>query len=255
MASDYYRVTDWRTRAESLGHSVGLVVGAFVLGLVCTYLIAFALVGLDLVSIEALANPEVPAPAWANVVLTVAQFAGLGLAVLGYLYWRGRGDLFGYDVPDLRDLAFGVGGFVALFGATVALSLVIRFLDAETATNRVVELGQQNPELFLYLIPVTILVVAPVEEVLFRGVVQGLLRDGYGIVPGVILASAMFGVAHWLALTGGGKLTYVAVAAVLGLVLGTVYELTENLAVPIGIHGAWNAFLFGSQYLGATGAI
>ena len=29
MASDYYRVTDWRTRAESLGHAVGLVVVAF----------------------------------------------------------------------------------------------------------------------------------------------------------------------------------------------------------------------------------
>jgi membrane protease YdiL (CAAX protease family) len=72
----------------------------------------------------------------------------------------------------------------------------------------------------------------------------------------VVLASALFGVAHWLALTGGGsRLTYVAIAAVLGLVLGVAYEFSENLAVPIVIHGLWNAFLFGSQYAAASGAV
>lgn len=249
MASDYYRVTDWRTRAESLGHSVGLVVVAFVFGYLLVAVSAAVLRSSGLVT--SLESP----PPFALVVLLGAQFVGFGVVVVTYLQWSDRYDLFDVGVPDLRDLGWMVGGFVALFLAAMGVSLVVQYIGAETASNQVVELGQQDPQLFLYLVPVTILFVAPAEELLFRGVVQGLLRNGYGIVPGVVLASALFGVAHWLALTGGGKLTYVAIAAVLGLVLGTVYELSENLVVPVVIHGAWNAFLFLSQYVVASGAV
>jgi membrane protease YdiL (CAAX protease family) len=255
MASKYYRVTDWRTRLESVGHSVGVVVAAFLLGYLFTYVVAFVLVGLGFVSLEVFTNPDVPLPGWVAIVAFIAQFSGFVAAVVAYLAWRDETDLFEYGVPDLTDLAWGVAGLVGLFVAAFAVSALIQLLGAETATNEVVELGQQNPRLFLYLIPVTILVVAPAEELLFRGVVQGLFRRAYGVVPGLVLASALFGVAHWLALTGGGKLTYVAIAAVLGIVLGTVYELTDNLVVPVAIHGAWNAFLFGVQYLVATGAV
>lgn len=250
MASDYYRVTDWRTRAESLGHSLGLVVAAFVLGYALAAVSAGGLRAAGVVS----AGLESPPPI-ALVILFAAQFLGFALAVLAYLHWRDRYDLFRIGLPSLLDVAWMVGGFVALFLAALAVSLLVQALGAETATNQVVELGQQNPVLFLYLVPVTILFVAPAEELLFRGAVQGLLRRAYGVVPGIILASALFGVAHWLALTGGGRVTYVAIAAVLGLVLGTVYELSENLVVPIAIHGAWNAFLFVTQFLVASGAV
>jgi membrane protease YdiL (CAAX protease family) len=254
MASDYYRTTDWRTGAASFGHSLGVVVAAFLLGYLLQYVAAFALVAAGVVSLEALAKPDLPLPAPVNATVAAVQFVGFGAAVYAYLRWRDV-DLFDVDVPDLTDLGWAVGGFVVLFLASLVVSLVIQALGAETATNQVVELGRENPVLFLYLIPVTILFVAPAEEALFRGVVQGLFRRAYGVVPAVVLASALFGIAHWLALTGGGRLTYIAVAAVLGVVLGTVYELSENLLVPVAIHGAWNAFLFGSQYLVASGVV
>jgi len=250
---EYYRVTDLRTRAESLGHSLGVVVGAFLLGYVLLNVVALVLVAAGVVSAEALANEDIPVPANVYAAVTVAQFAGFVAIAAAYVWWRDEFGLFDVDVPDLRDLGAMVGGFVALFVAALGVSVIVQQLGAETATNQVVEQGQQNPTLFLYMIPITILVVAPAEELLFRGVVQGLFRRAYGVLPGVLLASALFGVAHWLALTGAGRLTYIAIAAVLGLVLGTVYELTENLAVPIVIHGLWNAFLFGSQYLAAVG--
>ena len=252
---EYYRATDWRTRAESLGHSLGVIVAAFLVGYVLLNVVALVLVAAGVVSVEALTSDAVPVPPVAYVVITVAQFGGFVLIAGAYLVWRDAFDLFSVDVPDLRDLGGVVGGAVALFVAAIAVSFVIQQLGVQTATNQAVELGQQNPALFLYMIPITILVVAPAEELLFRGVVQGLFRRAYGVVPGLVLASALFGVAHWLALTGGGKLTYVAIAAVLGIVLGTVYELTDNLVVPVAIHGAWNAFLFGVQYLVATGAV
>jgi membrane protease YdiL (CAAX protease family) len=250
---EYYRVTDLRTRVESLGHSLGVVVGAFLLGYVLLNVAALVLVAAGVVSAEALASADISVPANVYAVTTIAQFAGFVVIALTYVWWRDEFDLFAIDLPDLRDLGAMAGGFVTLFVAALSVSYVVQQLGADTATNQVVEQGQQNPTLFLYMIPITILVVAPAEELLFRGVVQGLFRRAYGLVPGILLASALFGVAHWLALTGAGRLTYIAIAAVLGLVLGTVYELTENLAVPIVIHGLWNAFLFGSQYYDAVG--
>ena len=252
---EYYRATDWRTRAESLGHSLGVIVAAFLVGYVLLNVVALVLVGVGVVSVEALTSDAVPVPPVAYVVITVAQFGGFVLIAGAYLVWRDAFDLFSVDVPDLRDLGGVVGGTVALFVAAIAVSFVIQQLGVQTATNQAVELGQQNPALFLYMIPITILVVAPAEELLFRGVVQGLFRRAYGVAPAVVFASALFGVVHWVALTGGGsQLTYVAVAGVLGLVLGSVYELTENLVVPVAIHALWNVYVFGSQYLVATGA-
>jgi len=39
------------------------------------------------------------------------------------------------------------------------------------------------------------------------------------------------------------------------MVLGAVYEKTENLAVPIIVHGVYNAILFSVAYLVTTGRI
>ncbi|PSP89942.1 CPBP family intramembrane metalloprotease [Halobacteriales archaeon QH_8_68_33] len=186
---EYYRATDWRTRAESLGHSLGVIVAAFLVGYVLLNVVALVLVGVGAVSVEALTSDAVPVPPVAYVVITVAQFGGFVLIAGAYLVWRDAFDLFSVDVPDLRDLGGVVGGTVALFVAAIAVSFVIQQLGVQTATNQAVELGQQNPALFLYMIPITILVVAPAEELLFRGVVQGLFRRAYGVVPAVVFAS------------------------------------------------------------------
>lgn len=253
---EYYRATDWRTRAESLGHSLGVVVAAFLVGYVLLNVVAVALVAADVVSVEALANEDISVPPNAYAAVTVAQFLGMGVIGAAYLWWRSETTFFQVGVPDLRDAATVVVGFVTIFVASVGLSLIIQQLGVQAADNQVVQQGQQNPTIFLYMIPVTILLVAPAEELIFRGIVQGLFRRAYGVVPAVVLASALFGVAHWLALTGGGsRLTYVAIAGILGVVLGVSYEFTENLTVPVVIHGLWNAYLFGSQYAAATDAI
>jgi uncharacterized protein len=72
------------------------------------------------------------------------------------------------------------------------------------------------------------------EEVLFRGVVQvGLTR----VLPeggAVIVASAVFGLAHFL------TPTYAALAALAGLYLGALFLLQGNLMVPIVAHALYD---------------
>jgi membrane protease YdiL (CAAX protease family) len=98
------------------------------------------------------------------------------------------------------------------------------------------------------MIPVTLLFVAPAEELVFRGVAQGLLKRSFGPVPGIVASSALFGVGHYLAAGSGDAWTLVLVSGALGLILATIYEYTENIAVPTLAHGLWNAGLFGMNY-------
>jgi membrane protease YdiL (CAAX protease family) len=57
---------------------------------------------------------------------------------------------------------------------------------------------------------------------------------------------------HVFSLQGSGKLVYIGVVFTLALVLGVAYELTDNLAVPALIHGAYNAVQFGLAYYTVT---
>jgi membrane protease YdiL (CAAX protease family) len=252
MASDYYRVPDWETRLQTLSHGVGLVVAGVVLSLVAATIGITLFQGLGL-TFETTADLA-PLP---YATLNAIQFLGYYAASLLYLRWRDYPDLFRVALPSLRDLALVVAGFVALYALAYALTVVFSALGIESATNSVVDQGREDPVRFLYLIPVTFLFVAPAEEILFRGVIQGMFRRAYGVVPAVVFASAIFGLGHWLALLGSdtGKVRYVVVAAMLGLVLGALYELTENILVPILVHAVWNSASFVSNYVDATGAI
>jgi len=250
MASEYYRVADTETRVVSVVHSILLVLAAFVAGSLVVALVGslFRSAGLEIEPLAALA----PLP---YAAVTAAQFLGF-FAVIGfYVAVQNGADYFSVGIPSLRDLGMVVVGFVGLFAVSAAFSVLLGALDVDTATNQVITQSQQDPIRFLYLVPVTFLFVAPAEELLFRGLVQGLFRRAYGVVPAILLASVLFGAPHYLALLGseGSVGPKLVIITILGVVLGTLYEVTDNLAVPILVHGLWNSFSFVSQYLTATG--
>jgi membrane protease YdiL (CAAX protease family) len=193
-----------------------------------------------------------------RVLVNGAQFLGFGAGVAGYLAatddWALVRDRL--RAPSVRDAGYLALGVVVLLGASTAIGQVLAALGVEVAQNQVIVAGQDDPTFFLLMIPVSILLVGPFEELVFRGGLQGLLRRAWGPAPAVVLASAGFGAVHLFALGGtGSRLTYLLVAAALGLVLGVAYERTENLLVPAGAHGLYNATLFSVQYAAATGMV
>jgi membrane protease YdiL (CAAX protease family) len=238
-------------RVRSLVHSVAIVLAAFVAG------IALAIGGIRLLGLLGVAETGADSLGpLASAVAAALQFTGFLLVGGWYVHWQDSMTLFEVRLPSLRELGWALAGLIALFVLLNIVSVIIETLGVQTAENAAITQGRENPRLFLYLIGVTILLTAPAEELLFRGLVQGLFRQAYGILPGILVASAMFGVVHWIALTGAGsRLTYIAVAGALGIVLGAVYEHTENLAVPILVHGFYNAILFSVAYLVATGQV
>ena len=256
MGTDRFDVQDTATRLESVLHSLGLIIGSFAAGIVLA-IIAFSFVGAFGITVS---GDDVPVAI--NVLATVLQFVGFYLVCLWYLTWRQSSDsLFEISRPSLRDVGWAVVGFlVLLVGVNVLSAVVIQLLGVTTAENAVITEGRQNPVYFLYLIPIAFLFNAPAEELLFRGLVQGLFRRAYGVVPGVLIASVLFGAVHITALftSGAGTASLavtIGITIVLGIVLGALYERTKNLVVPMLAHGIYNAVLFYIQWLSATGQI
>ena len=79
-----------------------------------------------------------------------------------------------------------------------------------------------------------------VEELLFRGVLQRTLEAHVGYLPGLLLASGVFGLMH----SGYGVGLEVVFAGVIGLVFGILYDWTDSLALVSIMHGTLNVFLF-----------
>lgn len=72
------------------------------------------------------------------------------------------------------------------------------------------------------------------EEMLFRGVLQAVLDDHLGVWPGVIAASVAFGLLHLL------TPTYGLLATMMGVYLGAVWLLTDNLLVAVTAHAVYD---------------
>jgi membrane protease YdiL (CAAX protease family) len=72
------------------------------------------------------------------------------------------------------------------------------------------------------------------EEGLFRGLLQGWLAESLSPVAGLVVASTLFGLLHFV------TPAYALLAGLLGLYLGILYLVTGNLVVPIVVHALYD---------------
>jgi membrane protease YdiL (CAAX protease family) len=72
------------------------------------------------------------------------------------------------------------------------------------------------------------------EELLFRGVIQVWLVEFGGPVPGLVLASLIFGLAHYV------TNAYFVAASLMGLYLGSLFQFSGNLLVPSLVHALYD---------------
>lgn len=158
-----------------------------------------------------------PAPA------TGIAFAASLLAVAAAAGWRPAR-------PRWRDAAAGLGGGVAL--------VAVPLLAAPPAAPRMAALHITAAVLAWAAV---VAVVGVAEEALFRGVLQPRLAERFGVVPGVILTAALFGLLH-VPFYGWGALP-VDVAA--GIWLGWLRQATGSVTAPAVAHviADWSTWL------------
>ncbi len=123
--------------------------------------------------------------------------------------------------PPLWHAFWPILGFIA----TLALALAFGLIDWQPGI----------PALFLVFALSNLINTCVAEELLFRGVLQRQLMRYMPIAAALLIASALFGVAH---LAGGWA--YVTVATLAGVVYGLAYWLTGRLIWAVLTHWGLN---------------
>lgn len=78
------------------------------------------------------------------------------------------------------------------------------------------------------------------EELLTRGYWLQNLRDGLGLIPAIVISSAVFGLLH--AANPNANVIAVLVIVAAGVFFAFAYVRSGQLWLPIGIHIGWNFF-------------
>jgi membrane protease YdiL (CAAX protease family) len=189
-----------------------------------------------------------------TLVLVGSTVVGQGAMFgVGYLYSRYRSVSIPVSAPSLSNVGYAVLGVVVGIGLAIGLSALLSALGLLPGSV-IGDTAAINPTYLLALAALSVVVVAPVEEFVFRGVVQGRLRQRFGSVAAIVGASLLFGSLH-LGNYSGNPAAIVAGAlmiAAIGTVFGALYELTDNLAVPVLAHAVYNVILLVSSYVAIT---
>lgn len=190
------------------------------------------------------------------VARTVGQFLGFLLASVLFLVGTNDTDLVPVRLPTKREVGVIAGSVVVLLAVQFLLIAAFEAAGIRVGTNDAITTGQNTPAYFLYMLPISVALVGPAEELLFRGIIQGELKRAIGPRGAIAVAGLAFGLIHF---TVSGSLAqrtaYVVIAGLLGVGLGLIYEYSGNLTVPAVAHGLYNATLFGFQYLVVVGVV
>lgn len=100
------------------------------------------------------------------------------------------------------------------------------------------------------------LLIAAFEELLFRGVLQTGISQRFGEIKAVVLAAALFGLAHYANWVHGKPFLETSVQVVTafsaGLLLGALRLMTKSIWPSIIVHAAWDFSVFFMSKVNST---
>ena len=237
-----------REKLLTAGVATGLGWGAIVLTFALLLPIVFA--------VRQLGLPFPTSPlALTALELVIGQVLVMGGLSVAYLLYTGRGlDYVPIRRPTLVEtLAIIAAPFAVIVVSAVVTQLGLLF-GVEPSQHALTGMGDVDPQFYIYMVPLVILIVGPFEELLYRGVVQARLRESFGPAVAILLASLIFAAIH-LPAHGFGQAglasTAVSMVALVGgsIVFGGLYEWTENLTVVALVHGLYNSILLVMLYV------
>jgi membrane protease YdiL (CAAX protease family) len=195
--------------------------------------------------------------------------AALGLAIVGLWPFSKKFRMF--DVREIG-LSDGKPRLQPRAAKQIVLGFLVGFVSLATVAALAVVFGNREfngehtaGQFVRYLVSAAAaaIIVAVIEEILFRGALYGVLRKGVAPAAALILSSAIYAAVHfiqkaeptgtvtWLSgvellpvlFRNLGDITTLIPAFltlfVAGAILATMYQRTGMLYVSIGLHGGW----------------
>lgn len=184
--------------------------------------------------------------------LEILSFLVIFALFLLYLRALGKGFAQKHFFPKknwMHQIGLGILGLlisypVVMFVNKVAEKLMTTFWQESTVQQVAVEqlkAARETPFLFALLSLLIITAVPFVEELLFRGFLQGYLRRFLSAPFSIGLTSLIFSLFHFAAKQGASNFALLLSLFTLSCYLGFLYERERHLGAPIGMHAAFNA--------------
>lgn len=201
--------------------------------------------GFVVVSAVSLTLLDVSSMSPVSVVVLIGA-AEVPFAIIAYLYfYNSSAQLLTEEVTKSSTTYILIAPLLAL---VVGVGFTLLFQELGFSGRPFLK-GQEvvSKETRIALVFLSILVIGPAEEYFFRGGLQAVLRESFGLIGTVGVASVLFLLVHVPNVTEA-KLP-IALASLSGvfafsLLAGFAYEKTQSLVVPIVMHGAYNAVIF-----------
>lgn len=164
------------------------------------------------------------------LILLIAML--ISFPVLCYLFrrdWKRRA--VSYQTPGPL---FYIPVVFAGIGACIGLNYLISLLRIPELFPAYQEISKQiyGGNIVIQLVTV-VAGAAVIEELLFRGIIYGRLKDFLGVRASLVISALLFGLYHMNMVQG-------IYAFIIGLVLAYVYEKFKTIAAPILAHGTAN---------------
>lgn len=192
--------------------------------------------GRDAPDPEAMGDRLGPGVLLANVALSQGLFATL--LVLAAWYARIPPAALGLDAPPGPAVGLGLAIGAALYVVDEGLARVASAVGVPYSEELRAALVPDSARGWLLVLGVVLPLIAAFEELLFRGVLVGVLAAGFPLPPWALVvgSSALFGFAHGVQGPGG-----MIVAGALGFGLAAAFVLTGSLVAVIVAHYVVNA--------------
>ncbi|MBL4933583.1 CPBP family intramembrane glutamic endopeptidase [Clostridium paridis] len=167
----------------------------------------------------------------AYIIALIAAIVTFGIYVL--MFRNKEENLF----VRCRFKAFNLKVGLSLIPLTIALSafsvslvgMLVQFFPSYQEVSDTLQAANGS---MLSVLAITIL--APIfEEILFRGIVFNELKKSMPVIPAIIAQGVLFGIYHLNLLQG-------IYAAILGCILGLIYQMTKSLWSNIIVHMTFN---------------
>lgn len=192
--------TTYRQKLRAIVVAIGLTVVGLIVGIILgngAMIVVIIATGRTLATLTAPGTIP-PSAIITSMVLTELGYLGIGGAYI-HRWLEGIRDIV--RIPTRREIGWIVGGTIA---ALTPYLIVVVFAPTamQNVTTGLSEPLAANPLLIPIIGGLSIVLVGPAEELLFRGAIQGRLRRTFGGGLSVLLAAILFGSVHTLGRTG-----------------------------------------------------
>lgn len=184
-------------------------------------------------------------------LLSSSLGAGIGLLLVAGLFFVSTdADLAFVDIPDFSPQSIGFGALIGVVLVAVqgALTILFTSLGIGKSLGPVARLVQSTGiEVLLAAMLISLLLTAPVEELLFRNIVQKVLDDNHSTAVAILGSSLLFTAMHIpnvLAVEGIYAITDLTKVLTNAVAYGTAYAYWKRLDIVIVAHGLYNSAVF-----------